>query len=217
METKTARIRALNDELRQNFAEGTAVMTPGIAALGAEAVARIVKAVAVFDDFCHANDPHEEHDFGGFDADGHRVFFKIDYKETASPQAMAPMAYRPRYRRRGNDLPAFHSLWVGKAGGELLRSSPPLTGASVLSASRFVPLVPFPFASSTRFSRSVQVDHRHCRPAANETMLGLRRAVGTEVVHWLGANKPAYKLDPGFLEHPRLSPRAVIAAPEHAS
>src|SRR6202048_190876 len=47
-------------------------------------------------------------------------------------------------------------------------------------------------------------------PAANETMLGLRRALGTEVVHWLGANKPAYTLDPGFLEHPRLSPRAVI-------
>ena len=41
-------------------------------------------------------------------------------------------------------------------------------------------------------------------------MLGLRRAVGTEVVHRLGANKPAYKLDPGFLEHPRLSPRVVI-------
>jgi hypothetical protein len=34
MDTKTARIRALNDELRQNFAEGIAVMTPGIAALG---------------------------------------------------------------------------------------------------------------------------------------------------------------------------------------
>jgi hypothetical protein len=67
-----------------------------------------------------------------------------------------------------------------------------------------------PLASPARFSRSIQVDHRHCRPAANETMLGLRRAVGTEVVHWLGANKPAYKLDPGFLEHPRLSPRAVI-------
>ena len=33
----------------------------------------------VFDDFCHANDPHEEHDFGAFDADGHKVFFKIDY------------------------------------------------------------------------------------------------------------------------------------------
>ena len=54
-------------------------LTPGIAALGAEAVARIVKTIAVFDDFCHANDPYEEHDFGGFDADGHTVLFKIDY------------------------------------------------------------------------------------------------------------------------------------------
>ena len=81
MDSKTARIRALNDEMRQNFTDGIAVMTSGIAALGAEAVARIVKTVAVFDDFCHANDPHEEHDFGAFDADGHRVFFKIDLYE----------------------------------------------------------------------------------------------------------------------------------------
>ena len=28
MDTKTARIRALNDQLRQNFADGIAVMTP---------------------------------------------------------------------------------------------------------------------------------------------------------------------------------------------
>jgi Protein of unknown function (DUF3768) len=79
MDTKTARIRALNDQLRQNFAEGIAVMTPGVAALGPEAVERIVKTIAVFDDFCQANDPYEEHDFGSFDADGHRIFFKIDY------------------------------------------------------------------------------------------------------------------------------------------
>ena len=91
MDSKTARIRALNDELRQNFAEGIAVMTPGIAALGAEAVARIVKTVAVFDDFCHANDPHEEHDFGAFDADGHRVLFKIDYyDETLTYHSLDP-------------------------------------------------------------------------------------------------------------------------------
>ena len=45
-------------------------MTPGVAALGREAVERIVKTIAVYDDFCHANDPHEEHDFGAFDADG---------------------------------------------------------------------------------------------------------------------------------------------------
>jgi uncharacterized protein DUF3768 len=79
MDTKTARIRALNDELRKNFAQGMAVMTPGIAALGAEAVARIVKTVAVFDDFYHANDPHEEHDFGAFEVEGNKIFFKIDY------------------------------------------------------------------------------------------------------------------------------------------
>ena len=75
MDAKTARIRALNDQLRQNFADGIAVMTPGVAALGSEAVQRIVKTIAVFDDFCRANDPHEEHDFGAFEADGHMIYF----------------------------------------------------------------------------------------------------------------------------------------------
>jgi hypothetical protein len=79
MDTKTARIRALNDELRQRLAGGMAVITPGVAALGEAAVARIVKTIEVYDDFCHANDPHEEHDFGAFEADGKRLFFKIDY------------------------------------------------------------------------------------------------------------------------------------------
>jgi hypothetical protein len=78
MTTKTEQIRGLNDRLRQNFSEGTAV-TSGVAPLGAEAVARIVKTIAVYDDFCHTNDPHQEHDFGSFEADGHVIFFKIDY------------------------------------------------------------------------------------------------------------------------------------------
>jgi len=102
MDSKTARIRALNDELRQNFAQGMAVMTPGIAALGAE---------AVFDDFCHANDPHEEHDFGAFDADGHRIFFKIDYYDKTltshspdpgtlpSPNASSPSCWQKSTER----------------------------------------------------------------------------------------------------------------------
>lgn len=79
MITKTEQIRTLNDDLRQHLVGGMAVITPGIAALGQEAVERIIKTIAVYDDFCHANDPDEEHDFGAFDADGHRVFFKIDY------------------------------------------------------------------------------------------------------------------------------------------
>jgi hypothetical protein len=82
MTNKTEAIRALNDELRQNLSTGTALMTAGVAALGAEAVARIVKTIAVYDDFCHANDPHEEHDFGSFEVDGHTIFFKIDYYDS---------------------------------------------------------------------------------------------------------------------------------------
>jgi hypothetical protein len=81
MTSKVEQIRTLNDRLRQNLGTGveTAVITIGVAALGDEAVARIVKTIAVYDDFCHDNDPYEEHDFGAFDADGHTIFFKIDY------------------------------------------------------------------------------------------------------------------------------------------
>jgi benzoyl-CoA reductase/2-hydroxyglutaryl-CoA dehydratase subunit BcrC/BadD/HgdB len=78
---KIEQIRTLNDRLRQNLSTGigTAVITTGVAALGTEAVTRIVKTIAVYDDFCHENDPYEEHDFGAFEADGHVIFFKIDY------------------------------------------------------------------------------------------------------------------------------------------
>ena len=79
MDTRTDRIRTLNDELRQYLLGGLAVITPGVAALGQQAVERIVKTIAVYDDFCHANDPHEEHDFGSFEANGQTIFFKIDY------------------------------------------------------------------------------------------------------------------------------------------
>jgi Protein of unknown function (DUF3768) len=83
MTSKAEQIRTLNDRLRQNLGTGveTAVMTIGVAALGDEAVARIFKTIAVYDDFCHENDPYEEHDFGAFEVDGHTIFFKIDLYE----------------------------------------------------------------------------------------------------------------------------------------
>lgn len=88
------RIRALNDELRKDLLGGGAVMTSGIAELGPQAVARLVTTLAVFDDFCHANDPHEEHDFGVFDFEGQKVAFKIDYFDktlsAASPDPADP-------------------------------------------------------------------------------------------------------------------------------
>jgi hypothetical protein len=95
MTTKSEAIRALNDKLRHNLTVGTAFITAGVAALGAEAVARIVKTIAVYDDFCHANDPFEEHDFGSFEADGQTIFFKIDYFDKAlashSPDPTDPL------------------------------------------------------------------------------------------------------------------------------
>ncbi|HEX4407384.1 MAG TPA: DUF3768 domain-containing protein [Xanthobacteraceae bacterium] len=79
MSSQAEQIRALNDQLRQNLSTGGVVMTAGVAALGLDAVERIIKTIAVFDDFCSANDPYEEHDFGAFDTEGKTVFFKIDY------------------------------------------------------------------------------------------------------------------------------------------
>src|SRR5688572_13763835 len=79
MNAQTAIIRSLNDQLRRDFSSGVAVMTPGVAALGYQAAERIFRTIATYDDFCHANDPHQEHDFGSFKADGETIFFKIDY------------------------------------------------------------------------------------------------------------------------------------------
>src|SRR6516225_6694240 len=76
------------------------------------------------------------------------------YKETALSAGTALGGQV--FRRQWFIASMFHSLWVGKAGGELLRRSPPLSGASVLSTSRLEPLVPFPLASPARFSRSIQ-------------------------------------------------------------
>ena len=82
MDPETTRVRALNDQLRHKLTGGTVIMTQGVAALGREAVARILKTICVFDDFCNANDPYEEDDFGAFEAEGHTIFFKIDYLDS---------------------------------------------------------------------------------------------------------------------------------------
>ena len=62
MDLSTERIRALNDELRRNLPTGHAVMTPASLPSGPKP-SPIVKTIAVYDDFCHANDPYQEHDW----------------------------------------------------------------------------------------------------------------------------------------------------------
>src|SRR6266436_4476496 len=65
-------------------------------------------------------------------------------------------------RSHGDDLPP--SLHGHYPASSLLRGSPPLSGASVLSASRLEPLAPFPLASPARFSRSIQEPGRDSAP-----------------------------------------------------
>ena len=79
MTDQTARIRALNDELRRTGTGGRVVLTAGIAALPPEAVAAVLLAVQIFEEFSPENDPYGEHDFGLLEAVGVRVMFKVDY------------------------------------------------------------------------------------------------------------------------------------------
>jgi hypothetical protein len=79
MDENPARIRALNDTFRRTFAGGKVLMTASIQALPADLVARALDRVRSFNEFTEDNDPHGEHDFGSFDIDGQKFFFKIDY------------------------------------------------------------------------------------------------------------------------------------------
>ena len=76
---RRARIVELNDRLRQTQTGGRVVMTLGIQALGAGFITKAVAALQSFTAFDADNDPHGEHDFGAFEVDGYRLFFKLDY------------------------------------------------------------------------------------------------------------------------------------------
>ena len=67
MNTNTDKIRALNDNLRQNlFCTGKdkLVLTHGVLSLPADIQWRILAKVKLFNDFNEDNDPYGEHDFG---------------------------------------------------------------------------------------------------------------------------------------------------------
>lgn len=79
----TRRIASLNDLARR--AMGLAcrvVQTPGIAALPSRDQSAIREKVETFNTFTPDNDPHSERDFGAFEHDGKRIFWKISYYDT---------------------------------------------------------------------------------------------------------------------------------------
>lgn len=78
---RTSRIARLNDTTRRS---GRLNATRGVVDRGPEFVAKAVAAVIAFDAFDGNNDPYGEHDFGAFEIDGERLFWKIDYFADAS-------------------------------------------------------------------------------------------------------------------------------------
>lgn len=74
------RIKRLNDALRRGEGSGnTVVVTLGVKAKGDVFLSLAAQAVAGFSSFSKDNDPHGEHDFGAFDLQGEKLFWKIDY------------------------------------------------------------------------------------------------------------------------------------------
>lgn len=78
----TARIRALNDQLRQTGVGGRWMLSSGVAALPETARKTMVQAVTAFADFSPVNDPYGEHDCAVLAAAGHTILWKIDYYDT---------------------------------------------------------------------------------------------------------------------------------------
>jgi hypothetical protein len=88
-------IRALNDRLRIHVVGGRVVVTSGIAALGPETTAEILRVVADFDAFTPDNDPWDEHDCATLTVHGTRVIWKIDYYDLEQ-QAHSPDPADPK-------------------------------------------------------------------------------------------------------------------------
>jgi hypothetical protein len=74
-----ARIRELNDALRTTFVGGKVMLTAGVDALPTEEKVAVLSKVRTFATFNTDNDPHGEHDFGAFELNNQRIFWKIDY------------------------------------------------------------------------------------------------------------------------------------------
>ena len=56
--------------------------TVGIDALPVSDQSAIREKVGTFSDFTPGNDPHGERDFGAFEHEGQKIFWKIDYYDT---------------------------------------------------------------------------------------------------------------------------------------
>ena len=73
-------IKNLNDITRQVLGLKCKLMqTQGITELPEDEQEEIREKVRLYNDFTEDNDPHGEHDFGSFEHNGKKIFWKIDY------------------------------------------------------------------------------------------------------------------------------------------
>ena len=80
---RAARIAQQNDRFRSTWGAdftipGQIVITPGVGEKDIGFQAEMMTAVMQFDDFSEDNNPHGERDFGAFDVQGERLFWKLD-------------------------------------------------------------------------------------------------------------------------------------------
>jgi hypothetical protein len=123
--TRRDRIRELNDNARRFLIDGRVYVTHGISALPAEDQALIFSRVCSFDDFTPDNDPYGEHDFGAFDHNGIRIFWKIDLycMRTRKSRALTGSL---------EQLASSQLCWRRNINDALLSSAPRHRGASSL-------------------------------------------------------------------------------------
>lgn len=79
MPTRKNDIAAINDKFRKDpMPNGKLLLTRGVADNGDDFARKAVQAVQDFKSFPTGNDPYIEHDFGAFELDGEKLFWKID-------------------------------------------------------------------------------------------------------------------------------------------
>lgn len=92
MTEKTLLIQQQNDEFRKGMIvinsqeskiPGQYVITCGITTLPLDDQAQIIYKVRSFNKFTEGDDPYGEHHFGAFDHNSQKIFWKIDYYDTA--------------------------------------------------------------------------------------------------------------------------------------
>jgi len=83
MTDTTGKIAELNDLCRKAMGvAGRVFKTSGISSLPEEDQSEIMEKAETFNAFTPDNDPYGERDFGAFEHNGQRIFWKIDYYDT---------------------------------------------------------------------------------------------------------------------------------------